>query len=100
MNLTDVIGYCAATLTTLSFLPQVIQALRTKDLRSISLSMYIAFCAGITLWLVYGLMLHAWPIVIANIFTLALSGMVLTLKIKQILLNKRSARPPINSKNT
>jgi MtN3 and saliva related transmembrane protein len=84
MNWTDGIGYCAASLTTLSFLPQVIQALRTKDLRSISLSMYIAFCAGIALWLVYGLMLQAWPIVIANVFTLALSGIVLTLKIKQM----------------
>jgi MtN3 and saliva related transmembrane protein len=93
MSLTDVIGYCAATLTTLSFLPQVIQALRTQDLRSISLSMYIAFCAGITLWLVYGWMLNAWPIVIANVFTLALSGMVLTLKIKQIRHERRAKTP-------
>ncbi len=88
MTLTELTGYCAATLTTVSFVPQVIQALRTKDLSSISLSMYAAFCAGIALWLVYGLMMQAWPVVIANVFTLGLAGVVLVLKIKQVLLEK------------
>jgi MtN3 and saliva related transmembrane protein len=90
MTLTDIIGYCAATLTTVSFVPQVIQALRTKDLSSISLAMYAAFCAGIALWLVYGLMMQAWPVVIANILTLGLAGAVLVLKVRQVLGQNQS----------
>jgi MtN3 and saliva related transmembrane protein len=89
MTLTDFIGYCAATLTTVSFVPQVVQALRTKDLTSISLAMYAAFCAGIALWLVYGLMMQAWPVVIANVFTLGLAGAVLVLKLKQVMAQAR-----------
>jgi MtN3 and saliva related transmembrane protein len=92
MTLTELTGYCAATLTTVSFLPQVVQALRTKDLSSISLLMYASFCAGIALWLVYGLMIQAWPVVIANIFTLGLAGMVLFLKIRQVLADKKTNR--------
>ena len=93
MNSAEVIGYCAATLTTASFVPQVVQALRTKDLHSISLAMYAAFCLGISLWLVYGLLMHAWPVVIANVLTLGLAGIVLVLKIKQVLADKRAAKP-------
>jgi MtN3 and saliva related transmembrane protein len=90
MILTEWVGYCAATLTTVSFVPQVLQALRTKDLSSISLAMYAAFCAGIALWLVYGLMMQAWPVVIASVFTLGLAGVVLVLKAKQVWAQKHS----------
>ncbi len=92
MTLTELTGYCAATLTTVSFVPQVVQALRTKDLSSVSLAMYIAFCCGIALWLVYGLMLQAWPVVIANVFTLVLAGIVLALKLKQVWADKKRAK--------
>jgi MtN3 and saliva related transmembrane protein len=87
---TELVGYCAATITTVAFVPQVIQALRTKDLSSVSLAMYVTFCIGIALWLVYGLMLQAWPVVIANIFTLGLAGVVLALKVKQVMAQKRA----------
>ncbi len=87
---TEIVGYCAATMTTIAFVPQVLQALRTKDLSSVSLAMYITFCIGIALWLVYGMMLQAWPVVIANIFTLGLAGVVLALKVKQVLAQKRA----------
>ncbi len=90
INWTEVIGYCAATLTTLAFVPQVLQALRTRDLRDISLTMYIAFCGGIALWLIYGLLMQAWPIVIANVFTLGLAGVVLYLKARQVLADRNS----------
>ncbi|PIW09286.1 MAG: hypothetical protein COW39_05915, partial [Comamonadaceae bacterium CG17_big_fil_post_rev_8_21_14_2_50_60_13] len=72
MNLTDLIGTLAAVLTTISFLPQAMHTFRTKDVRGISLGMYSAFTLGVAMWLVYGLMLGAWPVVIANIITLAL----------------------------
>ncbi len=87
----DIVGYGAATLTTVAFVPQVLQALRTRDLRDISLTMYATFCSGISLWLVYGLLMKAWPIVIANVLTLGLAGSVLFLKVKQVLSSRPQA---------
>lgn len=82
MNLTDLIGTLAAILTTLSFLPQALHTFRTKDVRGISLGMYSAFTLGVALWLAYGLMLGAWPVVIANLVTLALAGTILVMKLR------------------
>jgi MtN3 and saliva related transmembrane protein len=82
MNLTDLIGTLAAILTTVSFLPQAVHTFRTKDVRGISLSMYSAFTLGVALWLVYGLMLDAWPVVIANVITLALASTILVMKLR------------------
>ena len=56
MQISDWVGYAAATLTTASFVPQALHTFRTKDVRGISLAMYSAFVVGILLWLVYGLM--------------------------------------------
>jgi MtN3 and saliva related transmembrane protein len=80
--MSDWVGYAAAILTTTAFFPQVIKSLRTGETRHISLGMYILFSAGIALWLVYGLMLFAMPIILANVVTLILSGLILFLKIK------------------
>lgn len=81
MNLTDWIGYGAAILTTASFIPQVWQTFRTKDVSGISLGMYSVFVVGIALWLGYGLLLGAWPIVLANVVTLTLASAILTMKL-------------------
>jgi MtN3 and saliva related transmembrane protein len=78
----DLIGYLAATLTTASFIPQALHTFRSKDVRGISLGMYSVFTLGIGLWLIYGLLLEAWPIVIANAITLLLAGAILSMKIK------------------
>lgn len=75
------IGYAAAMLTTASFVPQAWLTFRTRDVSGISLGMYSAFTAGIALWLVYGLMLGAWPVIIANIITLGLAVAILVMKI-------------------
>ena len=82
MNPMEWIGYLAATLTTASFVPQVLQTLRTKDVSGISLGMYSVFTVGIALWLVYGIFLGAWPIVIANGITLSLASAILAMKLK------------------
>ena len=82
MNLTDLIGTLAAVLTTISFLPQALHTFRTKDGRGISLGMYSAFTLGVALWLVYGLLLGAWPVVIANVITLALAAAILVMKLR------------------
>jgi MtN3 and saliva related transmembrane protein len=82
VNPSDLVGFSAATLTTISFVPQVVRSLKTRDLSGISLSMYGLFSLGVALWLAYGIMIVSWPVIIANAITLALSGIVLALKIK------------------
>jgi len=82
MTLTDLIGTLAAILTTISFLPQALHTFRTKDVRGISLGMYSAFTLGVAMWLVYGLLLGAWPVVIANVITLALASAILVMKLR------------------
>lgn len=82
MQLVDFIGSIAATLTTISFIPQVLKVWQTRHTRDISLVMYIAFTSGVALWLVYGIMLDSWPIIIANSITVCLAGAVLIMKIR------------------
>ena len=82
MPLTEFIGYVAACLTTLSFVPQAWHTFSTRDVRGISLGMYSAFTIGIALWLVYGLLLGAWPIVVANGITLVLAVAILVMKLR------------------
>ena len=81
----DVIGTVAGTLTTLSFLPQVIKTWRSQSTHDISLIMFISFNLGVVLWLVYGFLMEAWPIVISNLVTLIFSGIILTMKIRDVL---------------
>ena len=79
---TDTIGYVAAVLTTGSFLPQAWHTFQTRDVSGISLGMYSAFTLGIVLWLIYGLMLGAWPMIVANVITLALAVTILGMKLR------------------
>jgi MtN3 and saliva related transmembrane protein len=82
IQMPEAVGYLAAVLTTLSFVPQVWHTWRTRDVGGISLGMYAAFAAGVFLWLVYGLLLDAWPIVVANAITLALALAILAMKLR------------------
>lgn len=78
----DLIGYLAASLTTANFVPQAWKTFATKDVSGISLVMYSMFTAGVALWLLYGVLLSAWPIVVANSITLALAITILTMKLR------------------
>lgn len=82
MPTSELVGYCAAALTTFSFAPQAWLTFRTRDVRGISLGMYSVFAAGVALWLAYGLLLGAWPIVAANAVTLALALAILGMKLR------------------
>ena len=77
----DIVGSLAAVLTTVSFLPQAWHSFKTKDVSGVSLGMYSVFTVGVALWLVYGLLLRAWPIVVANVITLALAVAILGMKV-------------------
>ena len=81
-TLAELIGYIAACLTTLAFLPQTLHSLKTKDLSGISLGMYSLFSLGVGLWFIYGVLIHSWPVILANFFTLCLALSILFLKLK------------------
>ena len=78
----DFLGYIAALCTTLSFIPQVLYILKTKDTSSISLGMYVTFVFGVFCWLAYGVMNNDIPLLLANLVTFILSGIILVLKVK------------------
>ena len=77
----ETLGYLAALLTTASFVPQVVHTLRTRDVAGISVGMYSVFTVGVALWLAYGVMLRAWPVIVANLVTLVLATWILGLKL-------------------
>lgn len=81
MNL-EWVGYVAATLTTLAFVPQALKTLKSRDTRSISLGMYTVFTAGVGFWFVYGIALDSWPMILSNALTFVLSATILGLKIR------------------
>jgi MtN3 and saliva related transmembrane protein len=74
------VAIVAGTLSTVSFLPQVLKIWREGDTRSISLRMYLVTVSAFTLWLTYGVMITNWPIMIFNALSLGLSGSILTMK--------------------
>lgn len=78
----ELIGAAAACCTTLSFVPQAVRIIRTRDTAAISLPMYLVFGAGIVLWLVYGLLLMSWPIIASNVVTIVLVGLIVALKLR------------------
>jgi MtN3 and saliva related transmembrane protein len=82
MNFVTIIGYLAAFGTTVSFLPQAIKTIRTRDTSGISLPMYIFFTVGTLLWLIYGIMSPSLPVAVANCITLIFATTILIYKIK------------------
>ncbi|MFZ6864548.1 SemiSWEET transporter [Undibacterium sp. Ji67W] len=81
MLTSDLVGYCAASLTTAAFIPQAWMTWRCKRAEGVSLSMYVIFIAGILMWMTYGILLQAWPVIIANIVTLVLASFILAMKL-------------------
>jgi MtN3 and saliva related transmembrane protein len=82
MPLTTFLGFVAGTLTTISFVPQVLHAWRSKRCDDLSWAMLLTFSAGVLLWLVYGLRLWAMPVIVANAVTLALLLIIMVMKIR------------------
>ena len=95
MTVTDLIGYLAAGLTTASFIPQAWLTFRTRDVSGVSLGMYSVFTVGIALWLAYGWLIAAWPVVIANTITLGLATSILTMKLVFREVRDQAKNPPV-----
>ena len=76
------IGFLAAILTTIAFLPQVIKTWKTKKTEDVSLITFSILCLGVFLWLVYGLIIKDFPLIVANGITLILVFIILFFKLK------------------
>lgn len=82
MNLITVLGLIAGTLTTISFVPQVIKVVTSKSTKDISFLMFLIFTIGVFAWLMYGLLINDLPVIIANFITFILSLIILIYKIR------------------
>ena len=76
------IGFAAATLTTIAFLPQVLKVWRTRSTQDISLTAFSILLAGAALWLVYGLIISDTPLIVGNFIGLLLIGMIVIFKLR------------------
>lgn len=81
MSYITILGLFAGTLTTISFVPQVIKVVKSKSTGDISLLMFVAFTLGVFCWLVYGFMIDDLPVIIANFITLILASTILVYKL-------------------
>lgn len=84
----EFIGYIAALLTTISFIPQALKVIKTRNTGSISLMMYLVLTVGLMLWITYGFIKDDPPIIIANSITVIFALLILYNKIKFDILKK------------
>jgi len=82
MEWAQILGYFAATLTTLAFVPQVTKIWKSRSAKDISLAMFLVFSLGVFCWLIYGFLIDSKPMILANSVTLALALSILAMKLK------------------
>jgi MtN3 and saliva related transmembrane protein len=78
----QILGLLAGFCTTIAFLPQVIKTWKSRSAKDLSLEMFSIFCAGVILWLVYGIMVNDIPVIAANFVTLILASSLLFFKLR------------------
>ena len=84
----DLVGTLAATLTTTAFVPQAIKTIRTRDTRGLSLTMYLLLLVGVTLWMVYGIFLGSWPLILSNAIVLVPQSLVMAILLREQLVDR------------
>jgi MtN3 and saliva related transmembrane protein len=85
MNFTDILGYTAGAVTTFTFLPQVIKTWKEKSAKNISLLMFVIAVTNEIMWIVYGVLLNNWVIILTNsvLMVMALTMIYFKLTYKQ-----------------
>lgn len=86
------VGLIAAFLTTVSFIPQALQTIKTRDTSGISLPMYVLFSTGVSLWVIYGFQINDISIIVGNIFVLLFVIPILSIKVKSVLLDNKTLK--------
>lgn len=82
MNITDILGSLAGLFTTISFIPQLMQVIKTKSTKDISLPMFLIFSLGVICWLLYGVLLRSLPVILANFSVLLMSFVIIGYKLR------------------
>lgn len=82
MQNVEYIGLAAGLITTIAFLPQIIQIFRTKSVKDISLMMYVTYSVGLIIWVTYGYIISSYAIMITNSITLMLALITVIMKLK------------------
>ena len=77
-----ILGFTAAICTTIAFIPQAVKVYRTKHTKDISLGMFSLLNLGFVLWLIYGIILNSYPIILANAVTIIFAVYILITKIR------------------
>jgi MtN3 and saliva related transmembrane protein len=77
-----ILGIAAGTLTTISFIPQVVRLYKMKDARELSMATFCIFSCGVFLWLIYGILIREWPVILANGITFILILSIIIMKLK------------------
>ncbi len=80
--LATAIGSVAGTLTTAAYLPQVVKVWRSRSAGDISLQMYLLMVTGSAAWIVYGILLMNWPLIVANTISLSFTATILAFKFR------------------
>ncbi|HWR36566.1 MAG TPA: SemiSWEET transporter [Clostridia bacterium] len=89
-----IVGFLAGTLTTVAFMPQVLHTFRSKSVKDLSYAMLISFSVGVVLWVIYGIYLNSWPMIIAN-------GVTFVFQVPLIFMKVRYSRhQPLPSRNS
>ena len=86
--MTEIIGFLAAILGTICWLPQTIKTWRSREVNDLSLWANLLVLATVILWLIYGILLGAWPLIVANVISTVLVGAI----IAAILLFRTASR--------
>lgn len=82
MGVVELVGFGAAALTTVAFVPQAVLTWKQRRAEGVSLGMYVVFVLGVACWLAYGILIGSAPIIVANVVTLVLSGFILVMKLR------------------
>ena len=99
MPTSEIIGFIATALSVICFIPQAIKTIKTRDTEAISFWMYLLFLLSVIFWLIYGFMVSSMPIIIKNILVIILSGIILYLKIRN-LIEKNNSPQKLETKLT
>lgn len=83
ITFTEIIGFAAAFMTTLSFVPQIVLIIRTRRTSGISLLMYSIYVVGLLMWFAYGVMTHSLPLILSQTVTLFITGSILVIAARE-----------------
>jgi MtN3 and saliva related transmembrane protein len=76
------LGYLAGTLTVVSFLPQVMRAWKSRQTRDLSMGMYTILITASSLWTIYGVIIHDWPVIMTNVLMITLNAGIVAAKLR------------------